>query len=402
MNKKIIASLLGAALCITPVFSLAETTKANTTTTAATATTAKSSDSTQSSQKTQSSVQRYEVLILGDRDQEGEEYVKELQRWLKHYGFFEDEPTGYYGEKTQKAVMAFQEHHKTNVDGKAGPVTRRILFGEEYEAIPSSRKVTNALGASIGEYSLGDRGPEIEKIQLRLKELGYYTYSRTTEYYGPITEEAVLAFKKANSLSTDTSKIDAKTYNAIFSDSAKKQAAETTKETTTEKKTTASSSKSDSKTTTTAKKTTAKKTTAAKSSSGSSSSSASSSKVEKMVSVAMDQVGDPYVYGATGPSSFDCSGLIYYALRQVGVSGPRTSAAQSQHSAWQKVSKSQLKRGDLVFFSSPGNSNVGHAGIYLGGGQFVHASSGSKKAVTVSSLSSGSYATRFRWGRRVF
>lgn len=381
MNKRIIAGALCAALCFSPVFSLAETTKAQDTT--------KTQESSASSEK---NVQRYEVLILGDRDQEGEDYIGELQRWLKHYNFFDDEPTGYYGEKTQKAVMAFQEKHGTTVDGKAGPVTRGILLGDGYQAIPSSRKVTNALGASIGEYAMGDRGPEIEKVQNRLKELGYYTYARTTEYYGPITEEAVLAFKEKNGLDTSTSKIDTKTYNAIFSDSAKKDSTEDNTKTTAKKST--------SSTGTTAKKSSgSSSSSSSKSSSGSSSSS--SSKVEKMIAAATAQLGDPYVYGATGPNSFDCSGLIAYSLRQVGVSGPRTSAAQSSHSAWEKIgSASQLRRGDLVFFSSPGNSNVGHAGIYLGGGQFIHASSGSKKAVTISSLSSGSYATRFRCGRR--
>lgn len=364
MNKKFVVTALCAALCVTPLAAMAEASSKS------------------------SSVQRYEVLTVGDRDQDGEGYVTELQRWLKHYGFFDEEPTGYYGEKTQKAVMAFQEHHKTNVDGKAGPVTRKILLGDAYEPISSSRKVANSLGASVDEYSTGDRGTEITKIQTRLKELGYYTYSRITDYYGPITEEAVLEFKKANNLSTDSSKIDTKTYNALFSDSAKKKEKEKKAEETTTTKKKSSSESTSSK--------------SSKSSSESKSSSSSSSKTEKMVAAALAQVGDPYVYGATGPNSFDCSGLIYYSLRQVGVSGPRTSAAQSQHSAWQKVSKSQLKRGDLVFFSSPNNSNVGHAGIYLGGGQFVHASSGSKKSVIISSLSSGSYANRFRWGRRVF
>lgn len=375
MNKKIIVAALCGVMCITPLAAFAETTKAE----------------TEQTSESKSTVRRYDVLILGDRDQEGDDYVAELQRWLKHYGFFDEEPTGYYGEITQKAVMAFQEKHGTTVDGKAGPVTRKILLGEAYEAIPSSRKVTNALGASIGEYSTGDRGPEITKIQTRLKDLGYYTYSRITDYYGPITEEAVLAFKESNGLSTDSSKIDAKTYNALFSDSAKKK-------TTEEKKTTTTKATSEEKTS--SEKSSSEKTES--SSTKTSSSSSNSSKAEKFVEIALAQQGDKYVWGATGPNTFDCSGLIYYSLRQVGITPPRTSSAQSQHSAWQKISSaSQLKRGDLVFFSGS-SGGIGHVGIYLGGGQFVHASSGSKKAVIISSLSSGSYARRFRWGRRVF
>lgn len=371
MNKKFIAAFLCGLMCVTaaPLAAFAETT-----------TKAK----TESSQSSGSDVQRYDVLILGDKDQDGDNYVKELQTWLKHYGYFDEEPTGYFGEITQKAVIAFQEEHGMTADGKAGPATRKILLGEGYKAIPSSRKVNNALGATVGEYAPGDRGTEVTKIQKRLKELGYYTYSRITDYYGPITEEAVLDFKEANGLSTDSSKIDSKTYNKLFSDSAKKKSSSKSSTTTTKKSSSSSSSKSSS-------------------SKSSSSSSKSSSKVEKFVQTALNQQGDKYVYGSTGPNTFDCSGLVYYSLRQVGVTPPRTSSAQSQHSAWQKVSKSQLKRGDLVFFSSSsGGSNIGHVGIYLGSGQFVHASSGSKKSVIISSLNSGSYASRFRWGRRVF
>lgn len=392
MNKRFIAAALCGLMCITPIGAFAETTK---------------EQAAQAETKKESGVQRYEVLILGDRDQSGEDYVSQLQRWLKHYGHFDEEPTGYYGEKTQKAVMAFQEKHGTTVDGKAGPVTRKILLGDAYKDIPSSRKVTNALGASIGEYAAGDRGEEITKIQTRLKELGYYEYSRITDYYGPITEEAVLEFKKENDLNTDSSKIDAKTYNAMFSDSAKKKTVEKkTEEKKTEATTAKKSSSQKSATTekkTTAKKTTTKSTTTAKKTNSTSASTATSSKAEKFVQIALNQQGKRYVYGSTGPNTFDCSGLVYYSLRQVGITPPRTSASQSQHSAWQKVNKSQLKRGDLVFFaSSASGSRIGHVGIYLGGGQFVHASSGKKMSVIISNLNSGSYAKRFRWGRRVF
>lgn len=384
MNKKFLATALCTALCVLPLTAMAETTE---------------------EKKQESSVERHEVLILGDRDQEGDDYVAQVQRWLKHFGHFDEEPTGYYGEKTQKAVMAFQEKHGTTVDGKAGPVTRKILLGDAYKEIPDERKVTNALGASIGEYAAGDRGPEVTKIQERLKELDYYEYSRITDYFGPITEEAVLEFKKNNKLSTDSSKVDVATYNALFSDSAKKASADKEEEATTKKST--SEKKEETKTTakkTTEKKTTAKKTTEKKTTqSTSKKSSSSSSKVEKFVQIALDQQGDRYVYGSTGPNTFDCSGLVYYSLRQVGITPPRTSASQAAHSAWEKVSKSQLQRGDLVFFASNGTSSrISHVGIYLGGGQFVHASSGSAKSVTISNLNSGSYSRRFRHGRRVF
>jgi NlpC/P60 family len=81
----------------------------------------------------------------------------------------------------------------------------------------------------------------------------------------------------------------------------------------------------------------------------------------------------PYVYGAAGPSSFDCSGLVQYVLKTLGVTGvPRTSEEQW---AWvQKVSKSELQPGDLVFAQFPGdNASPGHVGVYTGNGQVLSA-----------------------------
>lgn len=86
------------------------------------------------------------------------------------------------------------------------------------------------------------------------------------------------------------------------------------------------------------------------------------------MSTAMAQIGKPYRWGAAGPSAFDCSGLISYSFSEAGKDLPRTSRAQSQVGT--PVSKSNLKPGDLVFFYSP----VSHVGIYIGGGQIVHAS----------------------------
>lgn len=86
------------------------------------------------------------------------------------------------------------------------------------------------------------------------------------------------------------------------------------------------------------------------------------------VSTALAQLGKPYRWGASGPSAFDCSGLISYAFGKAGKDLPRSSRAQSK--AGSAVPKSQLQPGDLVFFYRP----VSHVGIYIGGGKVVHAS----------------------------
>ena len=95
--------------------------------------------------------------------------------------------------------------------------------------------------------------------------------------------------------------------------------------------------------------------------------SSASGRAGAAVSYALAQVGDAYVWGATGPSAFDCSGLTLMAWSQAGVSLPHSSS--SQMSSGTPVSSSQLQPGDLVFYYSP----VSHVGIYIGNGQIVHA-----------------------------
>jgi cell wall-associated NlpC family hydrolase len=85
------------------------------------------------------------------------------------------------------------------------------------------------------------------------------------------------------------------------------------------------------------------------------------------VAYAKAQVGKSYVYGAAGPDAFDCSGLTMMAWQQAGVSLPHNSGAQ--YAAGQKISESELKPGDLVFYYSP----ISHVGIYIGNGQVANA-----------------------------
>ncbi len=99
------------------------------------------------------------------------------------------------------------------------------------------------------------------------------------------------------------------------------------------------------------------------------------------VAYAMAQVGDAYVYGATGPSAFDCSGLTMMAWAQAGVALPHSSGAQMGSGT--PVSISALQPGDLVFYYSP----VSHVGMYIGNGQIVHAANPST-GVQVAGVSS--------------
>lgn len=86
---------------------------------------------------------------------------------------------------------------------------------------------------------------------------------------------------------------------------------------------------------------------------------------------ALDQRGDPYVWGATGPNSFDCSGLMVYSYRAAGVSLPRSSRAQ--YGVGKSVSRGELIPGDLLFYGGSAAS-IHHVAMYIGGGKIVHAS----------------------------
>ncbi|RJO69096.1 protein p60 precursor [Nocardia panacis] len=86
------------------------------------------------------------------------------------------------------------------------------------------------------------------------------------------------------------------------------------------------------------------------------------------LAAALTRIGDPYVWGATGPSQFDCSGLVQWAFKQVGMEVPRTSSQQAGFGT--PVARDQMQPGDIVFFYS----DISHVGIYAGNGLMVHAS----------------------------
>lgn len=120
-------------------------------------------------------------------------------------------------------------------------------------------------------------------------------------------------------------------------------------------------------------------------------------KIDSLIQEAKKYQGVKYVWGGTSPSGFDCSGYVYYLYQNIGMSLPRVS--YSQYNTGESISKNQLRAGDLVFFSTYG-SGASHVGVYIGDGNFIHASSGAKK-VTISTLSSGFYSSCYLGARRV-
>ena len=124
-------------------------------------------------------------------------------------------------------------------------------------------------------------------------------------------------------------------------------------------------------------------------------------KIEYVIYVAQQQLGKPYVYGATGPSKFDCSGLTTYCYKQVGVTFGRTAQAQGYNAGTKIEGLSNLQRGDIVCMNTVSDGDLSdHVGIYLGDNKMIHASSGADEVI-ISDLGSGYYNRVFSWGRRV-
>jgi cell wall-associated NlpC family hydrolase len=115
---------------------------------------------------------------------------------------------------------------------------------------------------------------------------------------------------------------------------------------------------------------------------------APSERAAKAIRYACNQIGDPYVWAQDGPGSFDCSGLTMAAWKQAGVSLPHSSRQQASYGT--RVSKSNLRPGDLVFFYSP----ISHVGLYIGKGLMVHAPSSGRNVMIAPLISS--YATAVR------
>ena len=283
--------------------------------------------------------------------------LKTYQERLKKLGYLTTDPDGKYGDDTLAAVKRFQERNGIIADGYLGPQSISLLTSSQAQA--------NAL-------MLGMKGDDVTNIQKRLKDLNYM--KNVTGYFGSETENAVKAFQKRNGLGAD-GKIGKATMSALTSSGAKKA------------KTGSSSSGSSSGS-------------SGNSSSGSSSGSNGSggTGVDAFISIAKTKLGSNYVRGAKGPSSFDCSGFVYWCLNQAGVSqGYMTSDSWQGTQKYQRISSmGDLKKGDVISFK-------GHVGIYLGGGSMINASSSHGEVSIAKSIQSSSYWQRnFVSGFRIF
>ena len=306
-------------------------------------------------------------LQRGDRKAE----VTALQERLMKLGYLDiDEPTDYFGSATQYAVKLFQRQHELDQNGIVGTETAEMLFGET---------------AQHYLMKIGAEGRDIKALQQQLYEMGYMKKADIDSVFGEKTTEAVKAFQKRNNLKQDGlagEKTLAKLYSADarISSSLQRQLDEEARK---EKEKAKNKNKN--------------------SSGGSSTSSSASAKIDKMIDTARAQIGKEYILGDSGPNSYDCSGLVHYSLRAAGYRGHRLNAqGYANNSNWQKInSLSEVKKGDLLFFTTPGKSGVTHVGIYIGSNTMIDASSGVGEVVR-RSCNTNYWKTNFVCARRPF
>lgn len=198
--------------------------------------------------------------------------------------------------------------------------------------------------SAFASFQRGDDGEEVLAIQKRLVELNYSVGTIDGEF-GPATEAAIKKFQSAQGLEVD-GVVGSATYKALMNKEMPPNRAQNT--------------------------------------------------VRSILRAAYSVIGTPYVFGGTSPYGFDCSGFTQYAFKRAGVYLPRM--ADSQFYAGKKISMSQLRPGDLIFYTTyePGAS---HVGIYVGNGNFIHA--GTSTGVTVSSAFTGYWGARYYGACRI-
>lgn len=335
----------------------------------------------------------YTLLTSGDTS----EQVRNIQQRLMELLYMEsDETTDYFGEATVAALRRFQRTHHLNETGEADEITQRILFSE---------------GATPYIIIEGYSGNDVLTLQSRLDELGYYA-GKLNGYFGAATYKALSAFQTKNSM-VSSGEADYLTRELIYSPSAlpaidptptptptatpkptpTPRITATSKPTATPKPAAGTATPGGSEGTgwgeqleSTAVPIVTAEPTATQAAQYTADPIVSNGNVEDFIDVAMNQLGKPYIYSTEGPDSFDCSGLVYYCLRSVGISISRySSSGLSQVSSWETVNgKGNLRRGDLIFYKTNGSSSdkVTHVAIWLGGNSLIHASASAGKICT--------------------
>ena len=274
--------------------------------------------------------------------------VKALQQRLIELKYMTGSADGSFGSSTKSAVMAFQQAAGLDADGVAGPATQAALYADDAPAADATDSKT---------LQVGSTGEAVKTLQKRLIELGYMTGSADGTF-GSATKAAVKLFQKQVGLTVDGVAGES-TQKALYASDAPKYDGSTSVDTD------------------------------------------NSSTAEKIIATAKQYLGCSYVYGTSGPNTFDCSGFTQFVFKKYGYSLLRSALQQGYNDNYEKLTRSELKMGDIVCFNTISDNDLcDHVGIYISDGNFIHASSGGG-CVMISNLDSGYYNRVFSWGRRI-
>jgi len=356
--------------------------------------------------------------------------VTQLQGRLAAKGFYWGEPTGVYDAQTRYSVRFFQEANGFSVNGVATKALRTLANTDSAVSFETYTKDMHLLQLS----SRARPGIRIAVLQLKLRELGYYTGVITGVYSSQVIS-AVRTFQVFNNMNSkyatgkanlETRKLmlsaDALTFKQVSGDNTLRlgnsgAAVESLQARLKElgyykgavdgtySRGVASAVKLLQRYNGLYPTGVAYTNTLAVLNSASAKSYINAN-VEKLLAVAESHLGDRYVLGKQGPSQFDCSGFTYYCLRKMGIKVPAEVRSQARTKFGSVITDAkELKRGDIVYFWSPDRKKKpGHAGIFRGKDSFIHASS-TKKMVVVSDFTD--YNTRegapwFLWAIRIW
>ena len=308
------------------------------------------------------------IIALGEQS----EIVKKYQTRLIALGYLSGDADGNFGLSTQNALRAFQSRNDQVVDGYLGPDTRSLMDSEN----------AKPFGMRLGEQS-----DDVKNMQNLLVKYGYLSQDKASGYFGELTKDAVIAFQSVNGLGTDGT-AGAKTLQLLQSGTAKSKPKPKAKANTPSRGNRGGAAGGNSAP-------------AGRGDTGSGGSVSSgvggatvSGSAGSLISIASSKIGSPYVWGAKGPNSFDCSGFVYWCLNQAGVgTSYMTSSGWRNPGRFKKVSMGELQAGDIVVVR-------GHVGIYAGGGSVIDASSSNGRVVHRSL--SGWWANNFITAWRIF
>ena len=310
--------------------------------------------------------------------------VVQLETELLNLGYLDTVPTSNYTTNTAVAVQRLQSALGMTKSGSANLATLRVLYSGNAPASP-------LLSLTL---SNGSKNANVSRLQTRLLSLGYLSRQSSVDgEYGSTTASAVRLFQTAAGISA-TGTADSKTIRALYSSSAPNLSSS---QTPADQTTSSGGSSSGSSGNTVSIPSGLASTTSSYNSNMS-----DAQKLEYVIYIAQQQLGKKYVFGAAGPGTFDCSGLMLYCFKQIGISLQHSAQGEGYNDKRAKISAiSSLRRGDMVFFDTVKDADLcDHVGIYLGSSYFLHASSGGGK-VMISTLSSGYYNRVYSWGRRV-